>query len=83
MTPLRDSLYTVIRTTERISIQTLAEKFKAHEITIELHIKRLIEEGRNLKIKNGYVINKNYGVIEKLIQSSDLFRRARERRLNR
>jgi DeoR/GlpR family transcriptional regulator of sugar metabolism len=81
MNALRDSLYTVIRTTERIRIQTLAERFN-HSITaIEMHLHRLVEEGKPIKIKDGYVINKDYGIIEKLIRSGNLFRRAKGRRV--
>jgi hypothetical protein len=83
MTTLRDKLYTVIRYTERISIERLAERFNQSETIIELHIKKLISENRPLKIKNGWVINGDHGFARKLMQSSDLFKRARERRLNR
>lgn len=80
MTPLRQSLYTVIRHTERISIQTLAERFKTSETAIEYNLHRMSEEGYPIRIKNGWAINKRYGLIEKLIESN-LFSRAKGKRV--
>jgi biotin operon repressor len=66
MTPLRTRLYTVIRTTERISIQRLSEMFKTSTDTLELHIRRLESDGYPVIYKEGYAINKEYGLIERL-----------------
>ena len=81
MNALRDSLYTVIRYTERISIERLAERFNHSETAIELHIKRLISEGYPLKIKDGWVINKDHGFARRIIQSGSLFRNVRGKRV--
>jgi Winged helix-turn-helix DNA-binding len=80
MSALRDTLYTVIRYTERISIQRLAERFNQSETNIELHIKRLISEGRPLKLKDGWVINKDHGFARKIIESGNLFRNVKGKR---
>lgn len=81
MTPLRQSLYTVIRYTERISIQRLAERFKCSESTIELHIKRLISENYPIKLKDGWVINEDHGLARMIIKSGSLFRNVRGKRV--
>jgi DeoR/GlpR family transcriptional regulator of sugar metabolism len=80
MNALRDKLYTVIRYTERISIERLAERFNQSETTIELHIKRLISENYPLKIKNGWVINGDHGFARKIIESGSLFRNVKGKR---
>jgi biotin operon repressor len=71
MTPLRTRLYTVIRTTERISIQRLSEMFKTSTDTLELHIRRLESDGYPIIYKNGYAINKEYGLIERLFSRTN------------
>jgi biotin operon repressor len=81
MTPLRTRLYTVIRTTERISIQRLSEMFKTSTDTLELHIRRLESDGYPIIYKNGYVFKKDYGFIKKLISNGNFFKRAKGKRV--